>query len=148
MRPITSGIGSAPHALAKVLARPLARRLGSISTSHLKNSGDLLERLKDYKARNMTVVSFDVKALFTNVPTEEALEVVKEVINMLSDEELPLPRRDYQKLLNLCISFNIFEFEGEEFIVFRDGHGFSALTSNGLFVYGEVGEWTNFSYYW
>ena len=46
MRPITSGIASAPHKLAKILAKPLTMTLGSLSDAHLKNSGDLIERLK------------------------------------------------------------------------------------------------------
>ena len=36
MRPITSGIGSAPHKLAKILANPLSTSLGTISTTHIK----------------------------------------------------------------------------------------------------------------
>ncbi|XP_076028554.1 uncharacterized protein LOC143017676 [Oratosquilla oratoria] len=53
MRPITSGIGSAPHRLAKRLAKPLSATLGTISDTHLRNSTDLVERLKfiDFKKR-------------------------------------------------------------------------------------------------
>ena len=47
MRPITSGIGSAPHRLAKCLAKPLTQLLGTVSDSHLKNSGHLLSRIND-----------------------------------------------------------------------------------------------------
>ena len=47
LRPITSGIGSAPHRLAKILAKPLTKSLGSLSDAHLRNSGDLLDRLKE-----------------------------------------------------------------------------------------------------
>ena len=35
MHPITSGIGIAPHRLAKVLAKPLSAALGVISGAHL-----------------------------------------------------------------------------------------------------------------
>ena len=45
MRPITSGIGSAPHRLAKVLARPLSNSLGAISDAHLRNTDDLIEKI-------------------------------------------------------------------------------------------------------
>ncbi len=37
MRPITSGIGSATHRLAKVLAKPLSTPMGTISSAHLTN---------------------------------------------------------------------------------------------------------------
>ncbi|XP_076036929.1 uncharacterized protein LOC143022546 [Oratosquilla oratoria] len=45
LRPITSGIGSAPHKLAKRLAKPLSSSLGKISGAHLKNSSDLINKL-------------------------------------------------------------------------------------------------------
>ena len=47
LRPITSGIGSAPHRLAKVLAKPLSSALGSISGTHLRNSSDLKAQLEN-----------------------------------------------------------------------------------------------------
>ena len=73
LRPITSGVNSAPHGLARILAKPLATKLGTISTCHLRNSGDMLNRLRDFPIQGKTLVSFDVSALFTNVSTAEAL---------------------------------------------------------------------------
>ncbi|XP_069977506.1 uncharacterized protein [Penaeus vannamei] len=46
MKPITSGIGSAHHRLAKCLAKPLSAAMGVISDSHPKNSGYLIRRLQ------------------------------------------------------------------------------------------------------
>ena len=60
MRPITSGVGSAPQRLAKCHAKPLSAVLGSISCSHLKNFADLLDRLRDIDVRGNRMVSFDV----------------------------------------------------------------------------------------
>ena len=44
LRPIISGIGSAPHNIAKLLAKLLTPLLGTISNAHLKNSGSLLNK--------------------------------------------------------------------------------------------------------
>ena len=44
VRPITSGIVSAPHRLAKLLAKQLSRNLGAISDAHLRNSGGRPDR--------------------------------------------------------------------------------------------------------
>ena len=52
MRPIMSGIGSAPHRLAKILAKPMIRTLGVISESHIRNSSDMMRRLKDIDFRD------------------------------------------------------------------------------------------------
>ena len=115
MRPITSGVGSAPHRLAKTLAKPLSNALGSISPSHLKNSGDLLNRIKDININGKKIVSFDVKALFTNVPVDGAMAAVKRVTDNVTDDDLPMPKEDFMKLIHLCVSFNVFQFDGKEY---------------------------------
>ncbi|XP_076035370.1 uncharacterized protein LOC143021647 [Oratosquilla oratoria] len=77
MRPITSGIGSAPHRLAKHLAKPLSAAIGIISNAHLHNSTDLINRFKHFDLNKKKMASYDVKALFTNVEIEGAMEVVR-----------------------------------------------------------------------
>ena len=115
MRPITSGIGSAPHRLAKVLAKPLSRMLGSLNPSHLRNSGELLERLKEIEADNMKLVSFDVKALFTNVTVGGAMKAIKKAVASMPRDSLPIPKTEFIKLVQLCLDFGSFTFNDEEF---------------------------------
>ena len=93
MVPITSGIGSEPHKLAKHLAKFLSAKLGSINEAHLWNSTDLIGRLKKISLRNKKLVSFDVKSLFTNVPVDGALKSVERAIK--NDTNLPLPKRTF-----------------------------------------------------
>ncbi|XP_076039302.1 uncharacterized protein LOC143024390 [Oratosquilla oratoria] len=120
MRPITSGIGSAPHRLAKRLAKPLSNALGSISQAHLKNSTDLINRLNNVDFKGKEMASFDVKALFTSVPKEGAMEAVKEAVDKISENELPVSKSDYIKLISLCVSFDPFTFSGK---VYRQHQG-------------------------
>lgn len=115
MRPITSGIGSAPHRLAKKLAAPLSKSLGSISGCHIVNSGDLLRKIKNIGPRNKQLASFDVKSLFTSVPVEEALQAVTKKAKQLTSDELPLPIEDYLKLVTLCAHFGAFCFNDQEY---------------------------------
>ena len=115
MRPIISGIGSAPHKLAKVLAKPLSKALGTLSGAHLRNSAELIEHLKSIDMSNKELASFDVKSLFTNVPVEGALKAINEVINMIDERSLPLPKTQYLDLISLCMSFNAFSFNGKEY---------------------------------
>ena len=87
MRPIISGIGSAPHKIARVMAKPLSKALGTISGSHLRNSTELIEQLKNIDMRGKKLASFDVKSLFTNVPVDGALDAIAGVIDII-DERL------------------------------------------------------------
>ena len=118
MRPIISGIGAAPHRLAKLLAKPLSAKLGSISGAHLKNSTDLIEKLGTHSYRNKKLVSFDVTSLFTNVPVDEAMKVATETTKKCTS--LPLPEEDFLEVLELCVKFNTFTFNDEEY---RQTHG-------------------------
>ena len=115
MRPITSGIGSAPHRLAKVLARPLSGTLGAISDAHLRNTDDLMEKLEDVDFSDKCLASFDVKSLFTNVPVEGALKAIKTVVDNMTPDQLPLPKADYLKLITMCMNFGGFAFNSEEY---------------------------------
>ena len=113
MRTITSGCGSAPHKLARILAQQLSSCLGTISDSHLNNSQDLKQRLKNTNFRNKKLVSFDIKSMFTNVPTNEALKVVEKFIENKPD--LKLPKKDFMELLEACVTFNVFTFNECEY---------------------------------
>ena len=101
--------------MTKVLARPLTNTLGTISEAHLKNSTDLIERLTNIDFTNRKMASFDVKALYTNVPVNGAIGAVSEAIQRMSDNDLPVPKSDFIKLVSLCINFGPFVFNEEEF---------------------------------
>ena len=115
MRPITSGVGSAPHCIAKVLAKPLTRMLDTISGCHIKNTSDMVDRLKGKDFSDHMLASLDVQSLFTNVAVDGALRVIKDVVGTMDEEELPLPQQDYIDIVTLCMRFNVFNFEDEEY---------------------------------
>ena len=115
LRPITSGLGSAPHRLAKSLAKSLTRLLGSISDSHLKNSGDLLNRLKELDFSGEKMASFDVKALFTNVPVKGAMKAIEIAIRGVPSDQFPVPKSDFLKLVELCLDFQAFAYGEDEY---------------------------------
>ena len=66
MRPIISGIGSAPHKIARATANILTPLLGTINPSHIKNSGDLIHKLEKINMKNKEMASLDVKSLYTS----------------------------------------------------------------------------------
>ncbi|XP_076029151.1 uncharacterized protein LOC143017999, partial [Oratosquilla oratoria] len=105
--------------LAKYLAKPLPVRLGSLSKAHLKNSHDLIERMRNVDLTHKTLVSYDVTSLFTNVSIEGALKAAREVVSNMRDEDLPLGKEDFLKLISLCVRFGSFVFNDEEFFQCR-----------------------------
>lgn len=117
MRPITSGIGSAPHNIAKILAKPLTKTLGSISVAHIKNTSEMMSRLKEIDhVDDVKMASFDVKALFTNVPVQGAISAIRKVVDCIDDADLPLPKTEYMEMVKLCLNFGCFSFNGEEYV--------------------------------
>ena len=120
MRPITSGIGSAPHKIAKAIAAILTPLLGSFSTAHIKNSGELLEKLKNIDTSNKSIASLDIQSLYTNVPVKKCLNLLKIHLTK-SKANLPLPINTIIKICSLCSNINFFEFDN---ILYKQKFGY------------------------
>ena len=64
---------------------------------------------------SLVMISFDVTSLFTNVPIEEAVGVIRDKLR--EDEELvkrtPLSRDRVAELLSVCLKSTYFSFGGE-----------------------------------
>ena len=112
-----SEVRSSPHNIAKVLAKPLTKALGSLSPAHIQNTSDMMQRLNEVAdVADKKLVSFDVTALFTNVPIQGALNAIKKVVDALDDESLPLPKDQYMKIVTICMEFGCFTFNGSEYV--------------------------------
>ena len=75
IKPIISNIDTATYRLAKHLAKFLS--LLSTSEYTVKSTKDFIEKLKTVKVPpGHQLVSFDLKALFTNVPLEYTIDLV------------------------------------------------------------------------
>ena len=85
----------------------------SFSPAHLKNSVEFKSRLLQFAANNnfsdCKLASFDVAALFTNVPIDIILcfisrKIDQELINVL------IPKESFISLIKLCVNNNEFQF--------------------------------------
>ena len=80
MCPIVSACGTFTYNLAKYLTKILKVYIGHTS-SFVKDSKDLTDKLKSIKLQdNEELVSFDVSALFTSIPVNQALDVINQLI--------------------------------------------------------------------
>ena len=80
MRPIVSVCGNSTYNLAKYLTKILQVYIGH-SSSFVKDSKDLMDKLQSIELQdNEELVSFDVSALFTSIPVNQALDVINKLI--------------------------------------------------------------------
>ena len=114
LRPIVSSIGAVSYATSKDLARILQPLVGR-SPYHVQNNQDLLEDLKGLKLEeDGCLMSFDVKALFTSVPIQPAIQIIKKLL----EEDQDLKQRTSMSvdhivcLLEFCLRSTYFTFKG------------------------------------
>ena len=114
LRPIVSSLGSVSYATSKELARILKPLVGR-SSYHVHNNQDLLEDLKSLKLEeDECLMSFDVKALFTSVPVQHAIQIIQKLL----EEDQDLKQRTSMSvsqiisLLEFCLGSTYFTFKG------------------------------------
>ena len=117
MRPIVSCIGSPTYRLAKDLARILIPLSGQ-TTYTVMNSTKFVERLQEARiGPEDLLVSFDVTSLFTQVPIDEALEVVR--VRLTKDptlmDRIRIPVPQLVELIELCLRSTYFQFQNNFF---------------------------------
>ena len=122
VRPIVSSIGSVCYNLARFVADLLSPLVGK-SPHHIQNSQDFVAKVKDLKVDETEVqTSYDVTALFTSVPVDGALEVIKELLE--SDDSWKkrtyLNAKEILILLEFCLNTTYFKFRGQ---LYQQDHG-------------------------
>ena len=127
LRPIVSSIGSVSYSTSKELARILKPLVGR-SPYHMHSNQDLIEDLRSLKlGKDECLMSFDVKALFTSVPIQPAINVIQKLL----EEDQDLKQRTSMSvshiisLLEFCLGSTYFTFKGR----FYEQHEGTAMGS-------------------
>ena len=115
LRPIVSSIGAATYNTAKELAKILKPLVG-MSAYHVHNTRDFVEQIKEVRLKpGECIVSYDVKALFTSVPINPVLDIIKE--RLASDQDLhkrtTMSVNQIIKLLEFCLNSTSFVYQGQ-----------------------------------
>ena len=80
LRPIVSRIGTVTYQTSKEVARILKPLVGR-SAHHVKNTQDFIDNIKGiHLGQDQCMMSYDVKALFTSVPTTKAIIIIKQLL--------------------------------------------------------------------
>ncbi|CAM4849385.1 unnamed protein product [Rotaria magnacalcarata] len=118
LRPIISSIGSYNYELSKYLAGLIKANRVNKSFSYIKDSFDLVKQIKEItNAKQQVMCSFDVDALYTNVPVKEAIDIVVESMEKSKTiKNTPFNKKQFKKLLELAVCNVPFRFMNEYYI--------------------------------
>ena len=81
----------------------------------MRNSQHFVEEVKGLNLKeNEIMVSFDVRSLFTNVPTAESIQVIYDrlVKDMCLEERTILTAERIVEMLELCLRSTYFSYQG------------------------------------
>ena len=102
IKPIVSSCGSVTYGVAKELAKILKPLVGS-PQHHINSTQDFVEQARHFKLEaGECLSSYDVSALFTSVPIDPALNIIKDLL----EKDNTLKERTVMKLGTLSFSWN------------------------------------------
>ena len=115
LRPMVSSRGSITCGVAKELSHIIKPLVGQ-SPHHLKNTQHFIQQLQGKKLQTGEIItSCDVKALFTSVPVQPSIQIVKHRLQ----QDTTLPQRTSMSisqiisLLEFCLTHTYFLFQGK-----------------------------------
>ena len=115
LRPIVSSCGSVTYGVAKELAKILKPLVGK-SPHHINSTQDFVEQAKHFKLEaGECLSSYDVSALFTSVPIDPALNIIKDLLvkdNTLKERTV-MEVENIILLLEFCLKNTYFSFQGQ-----------------------------------
>ncbi|MCP3932107.1 MAG: hypothetical protein GY705_23795, partial [Bacteroidetes bacterium] len=112
-RPIMSANGHPSERLSELVDLHLNRYVQTIP-SYIKDTNHLLSILKEIKLpENALLVSFDVSALYTNIPHKEGAEAIK---SFMSDVTNPQLGEMLSDLTTKVLESNVFTFDDEYYL--------------------------------
>ena len=107
-----SSCGSVAYGVAKEPAKDLNRLVGK-SPHHISNTQDFVEQVKHITlAPGECLSSYDVSALFTSVPVDPTLNIIKDLLkkNHTLMERTAMAVSDIILLLEFCLKNTYFSF--------------------------------------
>ena len=117
LRPIVSSRGSVTYGVTKVLSKVLKLLVGK-SPHHIQSTGDFVSKVKGLTLQlGECLISYDVTSLFTSVPIDPALNIIKDLLE--KDEKLNdrtvLSVQNIIELLGFCLHNTYFSFQNKFF---------------------------------
>ena len=136
LRPIVSSCGLVTYGVAKELTKILKPLVGK-SPHHINSTHDFVEQVKHINlAPGECLSSYDVSALFTSVPVDPALKVIKDLLEKepTLKERTVLPVEEITLLLEFCLKNMYFSFHGQ-FYKQVESTAMGSSVSPSVFIY-------------
>ncbi len=113
VRPIISAIGTYTYKTAKYLNRILTEYITE-NDCIIKDTFDFVNRVSKLKTNTTErKVSFDVESLFTNIPTEETINIILNRVYKDYDTFYGMKRETLRRLLTYCTQEAHFKFNNK-----------------------------------
>ena len=115
LRPIVSSCASVTYGVAKELAKILQPFIGK-SPHQVNSTQDLVEQAKHIiLAPGECLSSYDVSALFTSVPVDPTLDIIKDLLenDYTLKERTFMEVSDFILLLEFCLKNTCFSFQNQ-----------------------------------
>ena len=142
LRPIVSSTGTVSYNTAKELAKILKPLVG-MSTHHLQNTKDFIQQLKDVRLQqDESIISYDVKALFTSVPIQLVLNIIQNKLENDKDlkQRTSMTVGHITSLLEYCLKSTYFVSQGKYYEQFEGAAMGSPLSPIIANIYMKVFE--------
>ncbi|XP_069973529.1 uncharacterized protein [Penaeus vannamei] len=109
LRPIISAVGTFNYNIAKFLVKIISPL--TINQYTIDNSFAFVKEICSLKPlRPITMASFDIESLFTNVPLRETTEIIVNKTTTLTLNEFGLDKTTHGKLLDIAAHHSVFTF--------------------------------------
>jgi len=110
LRPIISSIGTFNYNTAKFLV-PIISPL-TTNQYTIENSTTFVSEITSLTFQQpITMASFDVESLFTNVPLHETTDLIVNNVNSTHLNEFGLSKDNFKKLLEIAAHYSVFTFD-------------------------------------
>ena len=114
-RPIVSSVNNPTEKISMMLNITLQPCVGQ-TKSYIKDTSDFIQKISSIELEeNDWLFTMDVTSLYTNIPHDEGINCIRELLN--SKRQNGLPRNDNLiKMLELVLKLNNFTFNSEHYL--------------------------------
>ena len=114
-RPIVSGSGGPTEKISQFVDHFIGP-LVPLSRSYIRDSTHMIKILQNFKITpNMLLCTLDITSLYTNIPHDEGIQAIKELLAIDRDIQA-LPNNSYIiELLQVVLTNNYFDFNGKHY---------------------------------